>query len=256
MASGPVLRLGGGRDLIDILDPVQDQPRSRSGPERDSPSVRERVCPERSCLTQELQPAIVGESFGEETLHRIGRPLLVEQLSSLHRKEVARPHELQIVHLRYHAAQRRKLTPSTWPWAHAQRARGNARPRRPGLARGPRFHGVTPPRAILGLMDRIGYAERRPYAVPRSLADLGGPAHGVIRLPAAMAWTGRTEYDLDDDADLVVFYERVLVEATDTAVLESLLDAGVLRGCWRQLFLPAAVRRTWEQRFTDLATAA
>jgi hypothetical protein len=78
----------------------------------------------------------------------------------------------------------------------------------------------------------------------------------VIRLPSSAAWTGRTEYDLDDAADLVVFYERVLVEATDTAVLESLLDAGVLRGCWRRLFLPAAVRRTWEQRFIDLATAA
>lgn len=105
-------------------------------------------------------------------------------------------------------------------------------------------------------MDRTGYAERRPYAVPGSLADLTGPTHGEIRLPAAMAWTGRVEYDLDDDLDRVVFYERMLVEATDADAVTELLDEGLLRAVWRRLFLPAAVRRVWEQRFTDLTTAA
>jgi hypothetical protein len=105
-------------------------------------------------------------------------------------------------------------------------------------------------------MDRVGYAERRPYAVPGSLADLAGPTHGVIRLPGTLAWTGRVEYDLDDDADRVVFYERVLVEATDTDVVTTLLDEALLGDCWRRLFLPAAVRRAWEQRFPSLTTAA
>lgn len=105
-------------------------------------------------------------------------------------------------------------------------------------------------------MDRIGYADRRPYAVPGSLADLTGPASGVVRLPAALSWTGRVEYDLDDDADRVVFYERVLVEAPDVATITALLDEAVLRATWHRLFLPAAVRQAWEQRFTDLAPAA
>jgi hypothetical protein len=105
-------------------------------------------------------------------------------------------------------------------------------------------------------MDRVAYAERRPYAVPGSLADLTGPTHGAVRLPATLAWTGRVEYDLDDDADRVVFYERVLVEATDADVVRALLDQALLRALWRRLFLPAAVRRAWEQRFTDLTTAA
>jgi hypothetical protein len=65
-----------------------------------------------------------------------------------------------------------------------------------------------------GGMDQFGYAERRPYLVPRSLSDLVGPAHGVVVLPGRLGWTGRTDYDLDDDADRAVFYERVLVEAT------------------------------------------
>jgi hypothetical protein len=105
-------------------------------------------------------------------------------------------------------------------------------------------------------MDRVGYAERRPYAVPGSLADLTGPTHGVVRLPAALAWTGRVEYDLDGDADRILFYERVLVEATGADFLIALLDEDLLRGVWNRLFLPAAVRCAWEQRFTDLITAA
>lgn len=105
-------------------------------------------------------------------------------------------------------------------------------------------------------MDRVGYAERRPYAVPGSLTDLAGPASGVVRLPAALAWTGRVEYDLDDDADRVVFYERVLAEALDIEAVTALFDEAVLRASWRHLFLPLAVRRAWEQRFTDLASAA
>ena len=105
-------------------------------------------------------------------------------------------------------------------------------------------------------MDRVGYAERRPYAVPGSLAELAGEAHGAVRLPATLGRTGRVEYDLDDDADRVVFYERVLVEAAAADVVTSLLDEALLRALWRRLFLPTPVRQAWEQRFADLATAA
>jgi hypothetical protein len=105
-------------------------------------------------------------------------------------------------------------------------------------------------------VERAGYAERRTYAVPGSLAELAGPAGGLVRLPAALAWTGRAEYDLDDDADRVVFYERVLVEATDVAAVTALLNENLLRACWTRLFLPAVVRRAWEQGFADLTNAA
>jgi len=105
-------------------------------------------------------------------------------------------------------------------------------------------------------MECVGYAERRPYAVPRSLSDLAGPAHGVVVMPAHLGWTGRTKYDLDDEADRVVFYERVLVEAATVDDLVTLLDPGLLRSTWRRLFLPAPARRLWEQRFADLTAAA
>ena len=107
-----------------------------------------------------------------------------------------------------------------------------------------------------GGVDRVGYAERRPYAVPGSLSDLAGPAHGIVVLPGHLGWTGRTRYDLDDDADLAMFYERVLVEAATIHDLAALLDSNLLRSLWRQLFPPAPVRRLWEQRYADLAAAA
>ena len=112
------------------------------------------------------------------------------------------------------------------------------------------------PHGHTGSMERTGYAERRPYAVPQSLSDLVGPASGTIALPAQLGWTGRTVYDLDDDTDRAVFYERVLVDAATVSDVVTLVDAGLLRSVWRRLFLPAPVRRLWEQRFTDLVAAA
>jgi hypothetical protein len=105
-------------------------------------------------------------------------------------------------------------------------------------------------------VDRVGYAERRAYVVPGSLAELAGPAAGLVRLPRTLAWTGRSEYDLDDDADRVVFYERVLVEATDVASVTTLLNEELLRTSWGRLFLPAPVRLAWERRFPRLTSAA
>jgi hypothetical protein len=53
-----------------------------------------------------------------------------------------------------------------------------------------------------------------------------------------------------------VFYERVLVEATDVASVTALLNEDLLRAYWGRLFLPAPVRRAWERRFAGLTSAA
>lgn len=105
-------------------------------------------------------------------------------------------------------------------------------------------------------MDRSAYAERRPYAVPESLGDLAGPRHGWITLPPGLGWTGRTDYNLDDEADRAVLYERVLVEAPTAEVLSAVLEGQLLRSLWHRLFLPFPVRRLWEARFGELTTAA
>jgi hypothetical protein len=105
-------------------------------------------------------------------------------------------------------------------------------------------------------MEQVGYAARRPYVVAASLGDLSGPTRGHVRLPEPLGWTGRAEYDLDDEADRAVFYERVLVEATTPDELSRSLDGALLRTLWGRLFLPAALRHAWEQRFAGLAATA
>lgn len=100
------------------------------------------------------------------------------------------------------------------------------------------------------------YAEYRPYLLPETLGELEGPLTGVVQLPVRLDWSERTEFRLDDPAERNVMYERVIREATRAEDLRSYLNEQVLREVWKQLFLPASVRRTWEGRFPDLRLAA
>lgn len=100
------------------------------------------------------------------------------------------------------------------------------------------------------------YAESRPYLLPETLGELAGPLAGVVQLPLRLDWSERTEFHLDDPAERNVMYERVIREATRADDLRSYLNEQVLRQVWNQLFLPARVRRTWEDRFPDLRLAA
>jgi hypothetical protein len=100
------------------------------------------------------------------------------------------------------------------------------------------------------------YAENRPYLLPETLAELVGPVAGVVQLPLRLDWSERAEFHLENPAERDVMYERVIREATRTDDLRSYLNGVVLREVWRNLFLPARVRRSWEERFPDLRLAA
>jgi hypothetical protein len=100
------------------------------------------------------------------------------------------------------------------------------------------------------------YAENRPYLLPETLGELAGPVTGVVQLPLRLDWSERTEYHLDDGPELNVMYERVIREAARIEDLRSYLNEEVLRRVWGQLFLPARVRLSWEDRFPDLRIAA
>jgi hypothetical protein len=52
---------------------------------------------------------------------------------------------------------------------------------------------------------------------------------------------------------LVDLYRAVLIEAASPQDLYAYLDERVLRRLWALLWLPALLRRTWEQRFPILA---
>ncbi len=95
----------------------------------------------------------------------------------------------------------------------------------------------------------------RPYAVPSDLAELRGPAGGVLRLPLSVyssgAGTGR-EFDLTDPAQQAEFYEIVLTNGT-AAEQARYLDADQLRALWPGLWLPAALRQAWKPLLSEPA---
>jgi hypothetical protein len=98
-----------------------------------------------------------------------------------------------------------------------------------------------------------GARYRRPYAVPERLDLLRGPSSGVVRLPAHLDWSGHAVYDLDAPGRVVDLYRAVLIEAASPQDLYAYLDDGILRRLWALLWLPAQLRRAWEQRFPVLA---
>ena len=112
-------------------------------------------------------------------------------------------------------------------------------PAAPGEPRG--AHQARPGRAAL---------------VAASLADLAGPAHGVVELPLRLFWSApdRT-FDLDQPSMLRALYETVLREASRPDDLASYLDGQILVAVWPDLFLPKGVRGAWEDRHPELRAA-
>src|ERR1039457_5119410 len=94
---------------------------------------------------------------------------------------------------------------------------------------------------------------QRPYAVPEKLDLLRGPSSGTVRLPSYLDWSGNAVYDLDAPGRVVDLYRAVLIEAASPQDLYAYLDDGVLRRLWALLWLPAQLRKAWEQRFPILA---
>jgi len=107
-----------------------------------------------------------------------------------------------------------------------------------------------------GVVDRLRYVDVRPYVVPETLGELAGPVEGVVELPTHLAWSGLRCYDLGDERQLGLLYETVIRESMDIADLDRYLNAVVLHQVWPRLWLPARVRRAWEQRFASLTQAA
>jgi len=92
--------------------------------------------------------------------------------------------------------------------------------------------------------------------VAASLADLRGPARGVVELPLRLFWSApdRT-FDLDQPSMLQAMYEAVLREASRPDDLASYLNGEVLAAVWPELFLPKGLRRAWEDRHPALRAA-
>jgi hypothetical protein len=98
-----------------------------------------------------------------------------------------------------------------------------------------------------------GSRYRRPYAVPERLDLLRGPSSGTVHLPSHLDWSGNAVYDLDAPGRVVDLYRAVLIEAASPQDLYTYLDEKVLGRLWALLWLPAQLRKAWEQRFPVLA---
>jgi hypothetical protein len=60
---------------------------------------------------------------------------------------------------------------------------------------------------------RILYEDGRPYTVPNLLDELTGPTTGVVELPLRLDWSEQSRYDLSDERQRNLMYERVIRES-------------------------------------------
>lgn len=90
------------------------------------------------------------------------------------------------------------------------------------------------------------------FEVVTSLDDLGGPASGLVEVPARLA-----DRELSGHADLgntwqrLQLYRRLLLTGT-AEQQRQLLNRELLQQMWPQRIGPPALLRTWEDRFPEL----
>lgn len=98
----------------------------------------------------------------------------------------------------------------------------------------------------------------RDVELPRSLDELRGPTHGVVRLPLRLYWSGpdpeAVEWDVRSPSRRARLYEVVLREG-DLDDVRGLVDGAALVQAWDELYLPAWVREAWTP-LVDAARAA
>jgi transposase-like protein len=89
------------------------------------------------------------------------------------------------------------------------------------------------------------------------LAGLRGPVTGRVELPLRLFWSlPGHQFDLADRDMRLWYYQTVLREASRAGDLADYLDAGTLGQLWPELYLPAGVRRAWEERHPSLRAGA
>ncbi|MCX4972405.1 transcriptional regulator [Streptomyces sp. NBC_00620] len=90
--------------------------------------------------------------------------------------------------------------------------------------------------------------------LPGELATLAGPAHGTVSLPLHLAWSGLTEFDLDQPRLRMSYYRIVLAEGLHDDLVQY-LNQDLLISMWPTLrtLISRDLRGVWENAFTELA---
>jgi hypothetical protein len=105
--------------------------------------------------------------------------------------------------------------------------------------------------------DRYESRPGRHAVVADSLADLCGPAGGIVELPIWLFWSNPDHtFDLADPDMRRWLYQIVLREASRLEDLTAYLDGDTLIALWPDLYLPKGVRQAWEDKHSALRAAA
>ncbi|MDX2817147.1 transcriptional regulator [Streptomyces sp. PA03-5A] len=99
--------------------------------------------------------------------------------------------------------------------------------------------------------------ERFCRRLPAELSALRGPAHGTVALPLHLAWSGLTEFDLDQPRLRMSCYRTVLAEGLHDDLVRY-LDRDLLIKLWPVLrtLISRDIRDVWEAAFSELPTRA
>jgi hypothetical protein len=97
-------------------------------------------------------------------------------------------------------------------------------------------------------------AERYRSRLPETLGELTGPGHGTVQLPAHIAWSGLTAFDVDRPALCTSMYQIVLTEGLRED-LAACLNRGLLVRHWPVIrtVVGRVIRDVWEMAFPELA---
>jgi hypothetical protein len=95
--------------------------------------------------------------------------------------------------------------------------------------------------------------ERYRSRLPETLDDLSGPGSGTVQLPAHIAWSGLTAFDVNRPPLCASMYQVVLTEGLRED-LAAYLNRGLLVRHWPTLrtVVGRAIRDVWEAAFPEL----
>jgi hypothetical protein len=95
--------------------------------------------------------------------------------------------------------------------------------------------------------------ERYRSRLPETLDDLAGPGSGTVHLPAHIAWSGLTAFDVDRPPLCTSMYQVVLTEGLRED-LAAYLNRSLLIRHWPTLrtVIGRAIRDVWEAAFPEL----
>ncbi|MFF3396909.1 transcriptional regulator [Streptomyces sp. NPDC002659] len=100
-------------------------------------------------------------------------------------------------------------------------------------------------------LRRAKFARRLPTELP----TLAGPAHGTVSLPVHLAWSGLTQFDLDQPRLRMSYYRIVLAEGMHDDLVHY-LNRDLLISMWPVLrtLISRDIRAVWESTFTELTS--